>query len=277
MADTPAQSVRLALNYARKVIKAGAIRLSNANDATETAYVDLIVGAGAPSGGYGRDAAATLLYLRNNATTVATGMYISVDGGTTWTAMNPAALTSLDLNGTELILDADADTSITADTDDQIDVRISGADDFRFVANVFRALSGSTIETNTINETTAASGVTIDGLLIKDTGIVATPGVSTAAAGTVQADAGALPAGTSLVYPTTGADNAKGVVINVADKVTGRMIFVGNGVSDKILKVYGPTGATINGGAANAAFSTASGKGAILVCLDSGANTWLAW
>ena len=33
-----------------------------------------------------------------------------------------------DINGDELILDADADTSITADTDDQIDVRIAGTD-----------------------------------------------------------------------------------------------------------------------------------------------------
>ena len=36
--------------------------------------------------------------------------------------------TSLDLNGNELILDADADTSITADTDDQIDIKIGGND-----------------------------------------------------------------------------------------------------------------------------------------------------
>jgi len=36
--------------------------------------------------------------------------------------------TSLDLNGSELILDADADTSITADTDDQIDIKIGGND-----------------------------------------------------------------------------------------------------------------------------------------------------
>tara|TARA_A100001515_G_scaffold125605_1_gene110462 strand:+ start:1 stop:1428 length:1428 start_codon:yes stop_codon:yes gene_type:complete len=35
---------------------------------------------------------------------------------------------SLDLNGTELVLDADADTSITADTDDQIDFRAGGTD-----------------------------------------------------------------------------------------------------------------------------------------------------
>ena len=34
----------------------------------------------------------------------------------------------MDLNGKELILDADADTSITADTDDQIDFRIAGSD-----------------------------------------------------------------------------------------------------------------------------------------------------
>jgi len=51
----------------------------------------------------------------------------------------------LDLNGTELILDADADTSITADTDDQIDIRLAGADDFTITANTFTILSGSTI------------------------------------------------------------------------------------------------------------------------------------
>jgi hypothetical protein len=33
-----------------------------------------------------------------------------------------------DLDGQELILDADADTSITADTDDQIDFKIGGGD-----------------------------------------------------------------------------------------------------------------------------------------------------
>ena len=34
----------------------------------------------------------------------------------------------IDLNGQELILDADADTSITADTDDRIDIKIAGSD-----------------------------------------------------------------------------------------------------------------------------------------------------
>lgn len=76
----------------------------------------------------------------------------------------------VDLNGEadSLVLDADQDTTISAPTDDQIDIEISGADDFRFTANTFTALSGSSIATNTIAETTAASGVTIDGVLVKD-------------------------------------------------------------------------------------------------------------
>ena len=56
--------------------------------------------------------------------------------------------TSLDMNGTELILDADADTSITASTDDQIDIKIAGADDFAFKANKFEVQTGSNIDMN---------------------------------------------------------------------------------------------------------------------------------
>jgi len=52
---------------------------------------------------------------------------------------------TLDVNGQELILDANANTSITADTDDQIDIRIAGADDFQFTANTMSILSGSTL------------------------------------------------------------------------------------------------------------------------------------
>jgi hypothetical protein len=50
-----------------------------------------------------------------------------------------------DINGDELILDVDGDTSITADTDDQIDIKIAGADDFKFSANAMNVLSGSTL------------------------------------------------------------------------------------------------------------------------------------
>ena len=50
-----------------------------------------------------------------------------IGGSPTITAATVA--TSLDMNGNELILDADADTSITADTDDQIDIKIGGSDE----------------------------------------------------------------------------------------------------------------------------------------------------
>jgi hypothetical protein len=132
------------------------------------------------------------------------------------------ALAGFDLNGTELTLDADADTSITADTDDQIDIEINGADDFAFkanslelasgsivdlnasadalaldtdgntsisaptdnqidievngaddfqiTANTLTALSGSSIKADTIAETTENNGVAVDGVTLKDGG-----------------------------------------------------------------------------------------------------------
>ena len=50
-----------------------------------------------------------------------------------------------DIKGQEFFLDADGDTSFTADTDDQIDIKIAGADDFQFTANTFTAQTGSSI------------------------------------------------------------------------------------------------------------------------------------
>ena len=84
-----------------------------------------------------------------------------------------------DLDGNELILDADADTSITADTDDQIDIKIAGADDFQFTANTFTALSGSTIAAQALTATTigatgvvtANAGVVVDNITIDGTEI----------------------------------------------------------------------------------------------------------
>jgi hypothetical protein len=57
-------------------------------------------------------------------------------------------LANLDINGQKFILDADADTHITADTDDQIDIAIAGADDFQFTANKFLVQTGSNLDMN---------------------------------------------------------------------------------------------------------------------------------
>ena len=67
-----------------------------------------------------------------------------------------------DLKGSEFVLDADGDTTITADTDDTIDVKIAGADDFQFTANTFTAQSGSTIAAQALTATTITSSSTVD-------------------------------------------------------------------------------------------------------------------
>ena len=86
----------------------------------------------------------------------------------------------VDLNGVAgaLILDADADTHIGASTGNQIDVTIGGAIDFVMTANTLTAVSGSAIATNTIAETTAANGVSIDGLRLKDAAVAPIAGGS---------------------------------------------------------------------------------------------------
>ena len=73
--------------------------------------------------------------------TIPSGATIANSG--TATGFNAAG--AFDLNGAVLTIDADADTTITADTDDQIDIAISGADDFQFTANTFTIPSGSTV------------------------------------------------------------------------------------------------------------------------------------
>jgi len=133
--------------------------------------------------------------------------------------------------------------------------------------------SGSTIASLTVTALTATA-LTTPAYTNTGTETVAV-GANTIALGTNSATAAALPAGTASVYPTTAADGTVGVIINAADKVTGRRIFIGNGVSNQILKVYGPTGAVINGAAADAAFSSVSGKGVWAVCLSGAGNTWL--
>ena len=43
----------------------------------------------------------------------------------------------IDLNGNEMILDADGDTTITADTDDEINIRVGGTDAFNLLGSKF--------------------------------------------------------------------------------------------------------------------------------------------
>ena len=63
-------------------------------------------------------------------------------------ATNASSIATADADGAEFVLDADGDTSLHADTDDQIDIKIGGADDFVFKANSFEVQTGSIIDMN---------------------------------------------------------------------------------------------------------------------------------
>ena len=123
----------------------------------------------------------------------------------------------IDLNANEMIIDLDGDTSITADTDDQIDIKIAGADDFRFTANTFTALSGSTIAaqalTATSITTTGAIAIPNDGnigsagdadaIAISSSGVVTFTGLSITA-GTVAHTGGITVGGASTLHVGSG-------------------------------------------------------------------------
>lgn len=119
----------------------------------------------------------------------------------------------------------------------------------------------------------AADGTILGGHIVL-AGMIIPPGASTVALGSNSGNAAVLPAGTGSFYPTTGADGTVGVRINGADKVDGKVLFIGNGASASVLKVYPPTGGTINGASADAAYLSGSGRGTHLICLSASANTW---
>ncbi len=106
---------------------------------------------------------------------------------------------NIDFNGLALILDPTGNTKIQAGTDNILVITINNAADFELRANILRALLGSVIQTNTINETTSGSGVTIEGVLVKDSGVNGTLGATTpaAVAGTTLGITGAFTAGTA--------------------------------------------------------------------------------
>jgi hypothetical protein len=140
--------------------------------------------------------------------------------------VTPAAeFTSKDLNGEQLILDADADTTITADTDDQIDIRIAGADDFQFTANTFTAQSGSTIAAQALTGTTGVFSSDVTGLTINATGDTAAS--DNAAIGYTSAE-GLILTGQGSTDDITIKNDADTTVVNVATGATDVEISAGN-------------------------------------------------
>tara|TARA_E500000178_G_C17029989_1_gene760089 strand:+ start:768 stop:2681 length:1914 start_codon:yes stop_codon:yes gene_type:complete len=79
---------------------------------------------------------------------------------------------TLDINGNELILDADGDTSITADTDDIIDFRVAGSDELKLTSSSLRPGSdaGLTLGTSSFKYGSAfIDNIKLDGNSITST------------------------------------------------------------------------------------------------------------
>lgn len=81
-----------------------------------------------------------------------------------------ASGSSIDMNGTELIMDADGDTSFHASTDDEIDIRVKGADVGKFDSDglIINSIRTSTAGTPTLTSSsninmTVGGSVTVSG------------------------------------------------------------------------------------------------------------------
>ena len=139
-ADNQARNAHIRLTGAH-----GAVRIAQF-PATQKVY--LITNATTDSGSSGPYAMTCRLGASGNTLSIANGTtrLVSTDGTNWYDVFSLAG--SIDLQGQELILDADADTSLTADTDDQIDIKIANID----VANVTTANSGDLVITNAVQD-----------------------------------------------------------------------------------------------------------------------------
>jgi len=84
-------------------------------------------------------------YTATNGTAVVLSVAAAANDMIKILAVQSTNVVSADLDGAEFVLDADGDTSLRANTDDQIDIKIANAIDFRMTANNFNVLSGSTL------------------------------------------------------------------------------------------------------------------------------------
>ena len=171
----------------------GAVRIAQF-PATQKVY--LITNATTDSGSSGPYAMTVRLGASGNTLSIANGAtrLVATDG-TNWYDVFAAggqyggsflADGTVDVNGKELILDADADTSLTADTDDQIDIKIANID----VANITTANSGDLVVTNAVQDKDitfkgddGGSGITALTLDMSDAGKATFNGVVDADAG----------------------------------------------------------------------------------------------
>jgi len=114
-------------------------------------------------------------------------------------------------------------SQVYIDSNGYVYIKLSGVDDFKFEPNKFIALSGSVIETDTINETTADSGVTIESVKLEDGDINTTQ--ITIGANTLDTNEWAYLDGLDQALKTT--DSVVFGSAKISDLTSGRILIVG--------------------------------------------------
>jgi len=76
-------------------------------------------------------------YTASNGTSIVLGSAAAASDILTAKAWQVNNVSSFDVNGAEFVLDLDGDTSLTADTDDQIDIKIGGSDIYTLTPTTF--------------------------------------------------------------------------------------------------------------------------------------------
>jgi hypothetical protein len=136
---------------------------------------------------------------------------------------------SIDLNGNELILDADADTSITADTDDVIDVKVGGNDNIEINAlgssRKLKIYKGGNDEL-VLQSNAPDAGNNMRKIELEGENVIFSTGSS---GGTTTAERMKITTGETFVF---GRDSASAMVIDLVDG-TGDIILLRNGGSTK--------------------------------------------
>ena len=137
-------------NQARNamIIATGAHSQARVLQFPATQKIYLIRNATTDAGSSGPYAITARLGASGNTLSIANGTtrLVATDGTNWFDVFSLAG--SIDLRGQELILDADADTSLTADTDDQIDVKMANID----VANLTTQNSGDLVITTAVQD-----------------------------------------------------------------------------------------------------------------------------
>ena len=137
-------------NQARNamIIATGAHSQARVLQFPATQKIYLIRNATTDAGSSGPYAITARLGASGNTLSIANGTtrLVATDGTNWFDVFSLAG--SIDLQGQELILDADADTSLTADTDDQIDVKMANID----VANLTTQNSGDLVITTAVQD-----------------------------------------------------------------------------------------------------------------------------